>query len=115
MGKFKCKEESCEAFGIEVTVSKVSFTWDEKQKKLVIRNKQYCVACGNEMEYIEEPPKSGVQGFCFTKFNTLSSDEKKAAMKKRSQKVFDKKERRDVEEYKKQIIKDNRRMAEGKM
>lgn len=115
MARFKCTNNKCPNIDKPIIVAKVSFIFDNKLKKLIVRNKQYCASCGNELEYIEEQAKSGIEGFCFTRFNTLSSDDKKAAMKKRSQKMFDKKEKKDMVEYKKQIIRDNRRMAEGRM
>ena len=115
MAKFRCKNNRCPNIDKDVIVSKVSFKYDEKQKKLVVRNKQYCQGCEQEMEYIEEEPKSGIEGFYFTRFNTLTSDQKKEVMKKRSKKHFDKYEKKEIEERKRQIIDDNRRMAEGRL
>lgn len=115
MAKFRCKNNHCSNIDKDIIVAHIQFIYDNKLKKLVVRNKQYCEVCGNELEYIEEESKSGIEGFCFTRFNTMTSDQKKEVLKKRSQKHFDKHERRDIEERKRQIIEDNRRMAEGRL
>ena len=115
MAKFRCKNDECPNIDRDILVGQVSFTFDNELKKLVVRSKQYCSICGKELEYVEEPPKTKVEGFCFTRFNTMSSDQKKEVIKKRSKKHFDKHERRDIEERKRQIIEDNRRMAEGRL
>ena len=115
MAVFRCKNNRCPNIDKNVVIPHIQFIFDKSKNKLVVRNKQYCKSCEHEMEYIEEESKSGIEGFCFTRFNTMSSDQKKEVLKKRSQKHFDKHERRDIEERKRQIIEDNRRMAEGRL
>lgn len=113
MPKFKCVNEECINKEKEITIPQVSFRYDEIQNKLIPLKKYLCLVCGKEMQYVEEV-KSGIQGFCFTKFNTLSSDQKKEVLHKRSQNHFKKKEEKDLREYKRQILEQNRKMFGGK-
>jgi hypothetical protein len=115
MAKFKCTHEHCEMFDKEVRVASVKWIYSEEKRKLVPMTPIVCEKCGMELEYIKnEGVPSAIQSFSIGKFDGLSSSEKRAVMHKRSMDHFKKTDKGDLDRYKKQIILDNRKMAEGR-
>lgn len=113
MPKFKCNYSECENFGKEVTLAKVSFMFNEKTKQMELRGNYPCPICHNKMEYV--PPKEGaVHGFNFNRFDSLTSEQKRDVIKKRSQEHFRRTDKGDLKNYKEKIIRDNKRMVEGR-
>ena len=113
MPKFKCTYKDCPNFDKEVTVARASFMFDEKSKEMKLRGDYQCEVCHNKMEFLP-PTESAVQGFNFNKFDGLTSTEKRAVIKKRSQEHFRRTDKGDLKNYKQKIINDNKRMVEGK-
>lgn len=113
MPKFKCTYRECKRFGEEQTVSKVSFRFNEKTKEMELRGDYRCPECHNRMEYVPEE-ETAIRGFNFNKFDGMSTTEKRALIKKRSQEHFRRTDKGDLKNYKEKIIRDNKRMVEGK-
>lgn len=113
MPKFKCTYKECQNFGKPVTFSKASFMFDEKQKKMVLRGEYRCPLCHNNMEFISEEGDSAIHGFVINKFGSLTPEQKRSEMKKRSQEHFKRTDKGSLNSYKQQIINDNKRMVGG--
>ena len=106
MARFKCKNEECTFFDIESFVPKITFMWSEKEQKLILRNHPKCLACEELME-LQKEESDGEITCNFAKFDSLSSGEKKAMMKKRYQEHSKKEVKDKVHEVRKSILGEN--------
>lgn len=112
MPKFKCINESCSKLEQEITVGKVKFVFNEKLKTLKPSPPITCSECGQELESIST---GNLEGFCFNKFDSLNTQQKREVIKKRSQSHFQKHDKGDLANYKKRIIEDNKKMVRGEL
>jgi hypothetical protein len=80
-------------------------------KRLICTHKILCDECGAELEFI---PNTEMPTLHFNQFDSLSHDQKRAVIKKRSSDHMRKTgEDKDIVERKRQIIADNKRMVTG--
>ena len=112
MPRFKCVNEDCSLYEKEILVEKVRFKWDESSKKLKPSPLILCSECGEELESI---PTGNTEGFCFNRFDSLNTQQKREVIKKRSMDHFRKHDKGDLANYKKKIIEDNKRMVRGEL
>lgn len=89
MAQFKCKKEGCDHKGEEITVSLYTIkavkgitTYHHK----ISGHNIVCSQCRTPLIFIEEP----FEGFgtAHLRFNSLTSDQKKAVLKKRAKEHF---------------------------
>lgn len=106
MARFKCTNKECPNFDMEVFIPKVTFMWNETIHELIIKNHPVCCNCGEAMKIQKEETNGKIE--CnFLKFDSLSSDEKKARMKKRYQEHSKKEVKDKVHEVRKSILGDD--------
>jgi Holliday junction resolvase RusA-like endonuclease len=108
--RYKCTNEQCSLFGKEIVIEKMKYIYDEVQKEVVPKEPIICKECGNNLEYIK---KDGPIEVMIGRFSSMSQEQKRAAMKKRSQDHFKKTDKGDLANYKKQITDKMRRRALG--
>ena len=101
MSKFVCKNEPCEAFGISINYADYVVKIDRADLKTKYYNNHneelVCETCGHSLtQLIDE----NIEGFSVNigKFNGMTSDEKKAMLKKRANDKF--KESSEMRDYK---------------
>lgn len=101
MSKFVCKNESCEAFGVSITHAEYVVKIDRADLKTKYYNNHreelVCEACGHPLtQLIDE----NIDGFTVNigRFNGMTSNEKKAMLKKRANDKF--KESSEMRDYK---------------
>lgn len=112
MPRFKCDKEGCPEQGDEVIVAHVKYVWNANLKSLRPSPEITCKGCGGIMNDI--PNQEGMN-FNFNKFDSLSTQEKRRIMHKRSMDHFNKHDKGDLANYKKKIIDDNKRMVRGEL
>lgn len=111
MARFKCINEPCSSEGIEIIVEKVRWVWSRELHKLVATPKIICEECGHELEFI---PNTEIPNLCINTFDSMSPDQKRAVIRKRSSDHMRKTgEDKDINERRRQIIADNKRMVTG--
>ena len=104
--KFKCVNKGCEYYGVEVTVPRVTFRWDEHLMHSVIMNPPKCSFCNEEIE-LQKEPSTGEITCHFAKFNSKTSNEKKVMMKKRYREHSKNEVKEKVHEVRKSILGEN--------
>ena len=106
MAEFKCTNEECSNFGIKIFVPKMTYMWNSDLHKFLPKDPPVCPVCKGETEEIPEETNGKIE--CnFTKFNSLTSDQKKSMMKKRYQDHSKKEAKEKIHEVRKQILGDN--------
>ena len=110
--KYKCTNVDCPKFDQEVTVSKVKMIYDKFLDKMVPKDPILCLHCKQDLEYVREPGPITVH---FNQFESMTPQDKRAMIHKRSVDHFKKTDKGDLANYKKQITDDLRRKAEGRM
>lgn len=111
MARFKCINEACSLKDHEVIVAQVRWVWSDKLGKLVCTHKIFCDECGSELEFI---PNAEMPIVHFNQFDSMSPDQKRAVIRKRSSDHMRKTgEDKDIAEKKRQIIADNKQMVTG--
>ncbi len=112
MPRFKCVNENCPEKGKVNIIEQLKYIFDDKSSKLKPERPIICKECKQEMEEI---PTGNTGGFFFTKFDSLSTQEKRRILHKRSMDHFKKHDKGDLANYKKKIIEDNKKMARGEL
>lgn len=111
MARFKCTKEDCPLKEKEVIVAKIRWIWSDAKKKLISSPTMFCEECKSELEFISNTEMPIVH---FNQFDSLSSDQKRKVIQKRSSDHMRKTgEGKDIAEKKRQIIADNKRMVTG--
>lgn len=110
MAKFKCNNDSCSLKDKEIIVSKIRWVWNKSINKLVPAELILCKECGQELVNI---PNDTIPNLCFNEFDSLSPEQKRAAIKKRSSDHFNKTDKGDLGRHKQRIMDDNKRMVMG--
>lgn len=111
MARFKCTKEDCPLKEKEVVVEKIRWVWSKERHKLIATPPILCEECKEELEFISNTEMPIVH---FNQFDSLSPDQKRAVIKKRSSEHMRKTgESKDIAEKKRQIIADNKRMVTG--
>jgi len=105
MPKFKCENIRCTKSEVIITVSKVRWIFDTIQNKLVVKDKLYCEECKSELVFVKQ---EGEIKCNLLRFDSMNPEQKRQSLMKRNRKHYEKFEKRDVEERKRQILKDNR-------
>lgn len=111
MPRFKCINGNCSLKDKEIIVEKVRFVFNNHSKTLEPSPSILCKECSDRLENI---PTGNTKGFCFNKFDSLTTSEKRQMLHKRSMNHFQKKDKGDLANYKQKIINDNKKMWEGK-
>lgn len=106
MPKFKCQNIRCSKYEQEINVHKVSWKFDEVQKKLILVKKFYCDECNLELHYVKQ---EGPINCTLLKFDSMSPEQKRESLRKRNRDHYEKFEKKDVEQKRKQILSDNRK------
>jgi hypothetical protein len=112
MSTFICVNQDCDAYGIEIPVGKVRWIWSKEEQRLVQQNAVVCELCGESMEYVEQ---EGVPDIRINKFKSLSSQERRAIIHKRAIDHFNKTDKGDLANLKKNMIENVKRQATGRL
>lgn len=111
MARFKCTKEDCPLKNKEVIVPQLRWVWSNEKQKLIATPSILCEECKSELEHL---PNTEMPIVHFNQFDSLSSDQKRKVIQKRSSDHMRKTgENKDIAERKRQIIADNKRMVTG--
>jgi len=111
MARFKCTKEDCPLKNKEVVVEKIRWVWNKEKNKLVATPPVPCEECKSELEHL---PNTEMPILHFNEFDSMSPDQKRKVIQKRSSDHMRKTgEGKDIAEKKRQIIADNKRMVTG--
>lgn len=111
MPKYRCVNEDCASFDREITITKVRLVFNKETQKLETTEPILCRDCGREMQPVKQEGPISVN---ITTFSSKTPQEKREMMHKRSQEHFRKTDKGDLANYKKRMIEDLRRKAEGR-
>jgi hypothetical protein len=97
---FYCDKEGCSKQGVEFSIPKVTYRFDEKKRKVVPSPELVCSECGSELKEIKKEgfPQIG-------KFNSLNDQQKKQILGDRAKKHFKQKGEEQKRHIKEQAIK----------
>lgn len=110
MPRFICVNEKCALVGGVKIEPKVRLVFNEKTNSLEPKEPVLCQSCGKEMTQVKNET---MPTLLYNEFDSMSPDQKREAMHKRSMKHFEKTDKGDLARHKKRIIDDNKRMAMG--
>ena len=80
---FYCDKEGCSKQGVEFSIPKVKYRYDDKKMKVVPDPVLVCSECGTELKEIK---KEGIPNI--GKFNSLNDQQKKQVLNDRAKKHF---------------------------
>ena len=112
MPKYKCVNQECSMFDKEMTVARVRLYYNKNTEQMELRDLIVCKDCGQELVYIKQ---EGPITCHFNQFDSLTPQQKREVMHKRSQDHFRKTDKGDLANYKKTITDDIRKRATGKL
>lgn len=110
MATFICNNEECGFVGGTVLIPHVKLVFSNKTNTLEPSEPILCKTCGKPMIQVKNET---MPNLLFNEFDSLSPDQKKAAIHKRSVKHFEKTDKGDLGRHKQRIIDDNKRMVTG--
>jgi len=112
MPRYKCTDEDCNLFNVEVTVAKVKMIYNKLKDKCEPMSPITCKECGQDLQYVKE---AGPITCHLNMFESKTPAEKKEMMHKRSVEHFRKTDKGDLANYKKSITDNMRAKAEGRL
>lgn len=62
MPRFRCEELECQGYAVEELIPCVTFTWNEKNRKLEA-DRAACPICGQQREVVKEAGPIGIPWF----------------------------------------------------
>ena len=110
MPTFICANEKCGFVAGEILIPQVKLVFREKTNTLEPSEPILCKGCQEPMIQVRNKT---LPTLVFNEFDSLSSDQKKAAMRKRASDHFKKTDKGDLGRHKQRIMDDNKRMAMG--
>lgn len=112
MPRYQCVDPLCKLYEEEITIAKVKLVYNKSRDKMEPSIPILCEECGSELQFI---PNEGMPIIHFNKFDSLTAQDKRALIHKRSQDHFKKTDKGDLANYKKTITNDIRKRAEGRL
>lgn len=108
MSRFKCINEECSLFDKEIIVERIKWVFNESTKKLIPSDPVVCKECGSELQVIKNEK---IPEICINKFDSLSPQQKREVIKKRSSEHLRKTgEEKEILERKRANIEANKKM-----
>lgn len=100
MPRYQCTNTDCSKFQEQITIPKVRFIFNKQTEKMEPSEPIICPECGKDLQHIAT---DGMPTIHFNKFESLTPQEKKEVMHKRSVDHFKKTDKGDLDNYKKGI------------
>lgn len=108
MSRFKCTNIDCSSFDKEIIVDRIKWIFNESIKKLVLSEPMICKECGSELQVIKNET---IPEICINKFDSLSPQQKREVIKRRSSEHMRKTgEEKEILERKRANIEANKKM-----
>lgn len=111
MPRYRCVNDTCSMQLREILVHKVKMVYNKWKDVMEPSPLIICEECGKELEYVKQ---EGPITCHFNAFHSMTPQQKREVMHKRSQDHFKKHDKGDLNNYKKSITDNLRRQAEGR-
>ena len=97
MPNFKCVNKECPEYDILLAINKVSLKLDPSDKVLKPLKPVFCTECQKELVFQQNEAITEIKHVSVGRFKSMSSEEKKLAIKARSKADYEKNHKRESE------------------
>ena len=112
MPRYRCENIECSKYMREEIIPKVRLVYNKETNEFIPSEPILCSECKSDLVYVKQ---EGPITCRFNNFSSMTPQQKKEVLHKRSQDYFKKHDKGDLDNYKKSITDNLRKQAEGRL